>query len=65
MTDRISFMSHLGKQILLIDLSNGSAAEVEKTCRALPDVVTIRPLGSVLILSDYTEHPLTVKPFGL
>src|ERR1700722_13862378 len=54
MTDRIRFITHQGKQILLIDLSYGSAAEVEEVFRALPDVVTARPRGSVLILSDFT-----------
>ena len=63
--DRIRFITYQHKQILLVDLASCSASQVEKIIRALPDVVTIRPLGSVLILSDYTEHPLTVKPFGL
>jgi len=54
MTDRIRFIAHQGKQILLIDLSNCSAAEVENILRAVPDVVTTRPRGSVLILSDFT-----------
>src|SRR5450755_5131303 len=54
MIDRVRFIIHQGKQILLVDLSKCSAAEVEKTLRALPDVVTARPLGSVLALSDFT-----------
>ena len=54
MTDRTGFITHHGKQILLVDLSNCSAAEVEKTCRAVPELVTTRPRNSVLILSDFT-----------
>jgi hypothetical protein len=54
MSERILFITHQSKQILLIDLSNCSAAEVEKVLRAVPDVVTRRPRGSVLILSDFT-----------
>lgn len=54
MTDRLRFITHQGKQILLIDLSNCPAAEVEKIFRAVPDLVTARPRGSVLILSDFT-----------
>jgi hypothetical protein len=54
MGDRIRFISHQGKQILLVDLSYCPAAEVEEILRALPDVVTKRPRGSVLILSDFT-----------
>jgi hypothetical protein len=54
MIDGIRFIPHQVKQILLVDLSNCLAAEVEKIFRALPDVVTTRPLGSVLALSDFT-----------
>jgi hypothetical protein len=48
-------MNHQGKKILLLDLSNCSAAEVEKIFRAVPEFVTTRPLGSVLILSDFSR----------
>src|ERR1700730_13391857 len=54
MEDRIRFITHQGKQILLLDLSNCSPAEVEKIVRAVPGVVTTRPRASVLILSDFT-----------
>ena len=61
MIDRIRFFTHLSKQILLIDLSKCSAAEVEEVLRALPDVVTARPLGSVLALSDFTGASFDVE----
>jgi hypothetical protein len=54
MTDRIRFITHQGKQVLILDLSNCSAAEVENIFRAVPDVVTTLSRGSVLILSDFT-----------
>src|ERR1700674_1281641 len=54
MEDRIGFIPHQGKQILLVDLSNCSTAEVESIVRAVPGVVTTRPRASVLILSDFT-----------
>jgi hypothetical protein len=54
MNDRIRFITHQGKQILLVDLSHCSAAEVEKVLRELPEVVSTRPRGSVLIFSDFT-----------
>jgi mannose/fructose-specific phosphotransferase system component IIA len=56
MTDRIRFITHRGKQILLVDLSNCSTAEVEKIIRTVPGVVTTRTRAraSVLILSDFT-----------
>jgi stage II sporulation SpoAA-like protein len=40
--------------VLLVDLSNCSSGEVEKIIRGLPELVTTRPRGSVLILSDFT-----------
>src|SRR3981081_1900690 len=54
MEDRIRFITHQGKQILLVDLSDCSTAEVERIIRAVPGVVTTRPRASVLILSDFT-----------
>ena len=54
MIDRIRFISHDGKQILLVDFSNCSAAQVEKVCRAVPEIVTTLPVNSVLVLSDFT-----------
>ena len=54
MSDRIRWISHAGIKILLVDFSNCSAAEVEKVCRAVPEVVTTLPRNSVLILSDFT-----------
>jgi hypothetical protein len=54
LTDRIRFITHQGKQILLVDLSSCSAAQVNEIVRALPELVTTRPRNSVLILSDFT-----------
>jgi hypothetical protein len=53
-TDRIRFIIHERKQILLVDLSNCSASEVGKIIRELPELVTTRPLNSLLILCDFT-----------
>jgi len=51
---RIRFISQNKKQILLVDLSNCSATEVEEIVRAVPAVVTDQPRDSVLVLSDFT-----------
>src|ERR1019366_9198311 len=77
MIDRVQFITHQGKQILLIDLSNCSPDNVDKIVRTVPDLVATHPLGSVLILSDFTgasfgEEAIRVlqetavfdKPFG-
>lgn len=53
--DRIRFITHHGKQILVVDLAHCSPVEVEKTLRAAPDYVTAQPLRSVLLLADFTE----------
>ena len=54
MHDRIRFIDHQGKKILLVDFSNCSANEVEKVTRAVPDYVTVNPRSSVLVLTDFT-----------
>jgi hypothetical protein len=54
MTGCARFITRQSKQILLIDLSNCSPDEVNSIFRTVPDLVTICPLGSVLILSDFT-----------
>ena len=52
--ERIRTVIHQGKQVVLVDFSNSSAIEVEKLARAVPDYVTAQPLGSVLLLVDFT-----------
>ena len=54
MQDRIRFINHEGKKILLVDFSNCPANEVEEIARAVPDYVTVNPHGSVLVLTDFT-----------
>ena len=51
--DRLRFITRQSKEILLIDVSDCWAADVEKIFRAVPELVTTRPLGSVLILTDF------------
>jgi hypothetical protein len=52
--ERIKSITHQGKQVVLADFSNCSPVEVEKIARAVPDYVTAQPLGSVLMLVDFT-----------
>jgi hypothetical protein len=54
MEDRISFIEHKGKQILLVDLSHCTPAEVAKMALLVPSYVTSEPRGSVLLLADFT-----------
>ena len=54
MHDRIRFINHEGKKILLVDFSDCPANEVEEIARAVPEYVTVNPRGSVLVLTDFT-----------
>ena len=53
MDERLRFFEHEGQRILLVDLSNCTAHEVEGITRKVPDYVTTQPLGSTLILTDF------------
>ena len=52
--NRIRFITHQGKRILLADLSHCSAAELSKISAQVPAHVTKEPRGSVLLLADFT-----------
>jgi hypothetical protein len=52
--ERIRFISHQKKQILLLDFSKCSALEVEKIARSAPEIVTVQPRASVLLLADFS-----------
>lgn len=54
MEDRIRFIEHKGKHVLLVDISNCSADEVASTARLVPSYVATQPKGSVLLLADFT-----------
>ena len=54
MDNRIRSIAHQGKTILLVDLSNCSAAEVKKISELVPKFVSNYPRGSVLLLADFT-----------
>lgn len=51
---RIRFISYEGKRILLVDVSNCPAAELEQIAALVPEYVTAEPKGSVLLLADFT-----------
>jgi hypothetical protein len=46
--DRIQLISHQGKQILTVDLSNCSAPRVDKILREAPEVVATYPLEATI-----------------
>ncbi len=54
MEERIHFIKHKDKRILLVDLSHCSPEEVADLCRVVPTYVTAEPRESLLLLADFT-----------
>ena len=52
--DRVRFITHQGKQILFIDMTNCVSEEVMVIAKEVQRVVTSQPRNSVLTLSDLT-----------
>jgi hypothetical protein len=52
--DRVRFITHQGKQILFIDVTNCAAEEVIELLTEVRRTVTAQPPKSVLTLSDLT-----------
>jgi hypothetical protein len=55
MHDRIRFIDHQRQKILCVDFSGCTADEVEEVARQVPDYVMAEPLGSVLVLTTFTN----------
>jgi hypothetical protein len=55
MDDRIRFIEHEGKQILLCDFSNANAHEMQLLLEYVRVMVAKHPRESLLTLSDYTD----------
>jgi hypothetical protein len=52
--DRVRFVTHQGKEILFIDMTNCVSEEVMVIAKEVQRVVTAQPRNSVLTLSDLT-----------
>jgi len=52
--ERISFVTHRGQRILLVDYTNCTAAEVAAIADQAPQIITQEPAGSLLLLVDFT-----------
>ncbi len=57
--DRIRFVTHRERQILLLDFSGCTAEEMAAMADDVPEVVTREPLHSVLLLADYSDAQFT------
>lgn len=54
MKNRIRFITHKHKKVLLVDGSGCSVQQLEDLALLVPARVTAEPLGSVLLLADWT-----------
>ncbi len=52
--DRVRFIAHKGKQVLLIDFTACTAEEVESVSDEARRIITAQPQNSVLVLADFT-----------
>ena len=52
---RIEFIRFEGQEILSVDFTGCSAAEVEAIARLVPDYVSQKPRNSVLILTNFAD----------
>ena len=52
--ERVRFITHRGKRVLLIDHSRSTPAELRQTIDEVERIVAAEPPGSLLILSDFT-----------
>ncbi len=53
--DRIRFVTHRDQRILLLDFSGCTAEEVAALTDRVPELVTREPLGSVLVVADFSN----------
>lgn len=54
MEERIHFINHRGQQVLLVDVTNCTTAEMIELGRLVPSYVSSEPRESVLLLADFT-----------
>jgi hypothetical protein len=59
--NRIRFIAHKGKKILLADCSDSSPEELIQIAHLVQSRVTAEPRGSVLLLADFTGSKIDKK----
>jgi hypothetical protein len=53
--DRVRFITHKGKQVLLLDFTNCAPEEVKSLSDEAERIITAQPHDSVLVLADFAE----------
>ena len=54
MEERIRFISYKGRQVLMVDVTNCTTAEMMALAPLVPAQIASEPQGSVLLLADFT-----------
>jgi hypothetical protein len=57
--DRVRFITHREQRILLVDFTDCNPEEVAVVADNVPDTVMQEPLGSVLLLADFSRAQFT------
>jgi hypothetical protein len=57
--ERISFVTHRGQRILLLDFTACTAHQVSEIADQVPRLIAQEPAGSVLLLADFTGAEFT------
>ena len=52
--NRVRFVTHRNQRILLLDFTDCKAEEVATICDRVPEIVTGEPVGSVLVVADFS-----------
>jgi len=63
MEERIRFITYKGQQVLLVDITNCTAAEMIELAPLVPAQVATEPRGSVLLLADFTGSKIDKSAF--
>lgn len=53
--DRIRFITHREQRILLVDFTDSTPEEMAAIADQVPDTITREPLGSLLLLGDFSR----------
>ena len=57
--DRVRFLDHKGRKILLVDCSGADIETIRETTRRAKPIIACEPKNSLLILTDITDVPNT------
>lgn len=63
MEERIRNITYKGRQILLVDATTCSSAEINELARLVPAHLAAEPRGSVLLLADFSGSKLDRTAF--